>query len=426
MQQYREPKEDDAENAEIQINTYRGLGDVSLEGLACADGAGLFDSRRCLDGTRTDVLTEIVSWVYNTNEDVPRILWLNGQDGAGKSTIAHTIVRWFTDAGGLGACFCFARDRLVERREERIFTTIARDLAESDLAFRRALADAISKDPSLKTTYDVTLQWQRLILEPLSKVSGRVVGNVVVLIDDLDESGPDTSRSHILSLFTSAAAVHLPANLRILLTSRPLPDIEPVLRAVSHVKVISLDELLEESARDITFWVQQDLCRARDIGNTDIQMLVERANGAFEWARLACDYIKPNRPGQTAWERWEELMALESKGRRTLLDAVHEQVLDGIIPNDRLTVSRFQSVMKQVMSAKKPMTIDALNVQRKQFPNEEDLYDVGIIVEFMRTLLVGIHNRSSPVRLRHGSFYDCVTDPERSPTYFVCPPSELR
>ncbi|KAI6107254.1 hypothetical protein EV401DRAFT_462708 [Pisolithus croceorrhizus] len=165
-------RDGDSKAGEIEIKSHLEFGDINLEGLACADGAGLNDILTCLDGTRTGVLTEIISWIYDTNESVPRILWLNGQDGAGKSTIAHTVVRWFTDAGGLGACFCFARDKLAERREERIFTTIARDLARGDPAFGRALADAVSKDRSLKTTYDVSLQWQRLILEPFSKWAG--------------------------------------------------------------------------------------------------------------------------------------------------------------------------------------------------------------------------------------------------------------
>ncbi|KAI6103255.1 hypothetical protein EDD16DRAFT_307449 [Pisolithus croceorrhizus] len=336
-------KDGDSKAGETEIKSHLEFGDINLEGLACADGAGLNDILTCLDGTRTEVLTEIINWIHDTNESVPRILWLNGQDGAGKSTIAHTVVRWFTDTGGLGACFCFARDRLAERREERIFTTIARDLARGDPAFGRALADAVSKDRSLKTTYDVSLQWQRLILEPFSRISRELVGNVVVLIDDLDESGPDTSRSHVLSLLASTEAIHLPPNLRILVTSRPLPDIKHVLDGVSHVKIVSLDGILEESARDITFYMKRDVVRCRDIGIMEIEKVVERSAGAFECARLHCEYMKRNRPGQTARERWEELMDLEPKGRRTLMDGALELVLEGIIPNDRLTVSRFRN-----------------------------------------------------------------------------------
>ncbi|KIN95620.1 hypothetical protein M404DRAFT_165302, partial [Pisolithus tinctorius Marx 270] len=138
--------------------------------MAYAGGAGVSKTKRCLDGTRTEILTEIVSWINSPEESVPRILWLHGQAGRGKSAIAHTVALWLRDAGGFGSCFCFARDRQAERREEKIFTTIARDLADRDAAFRRALADVLAKDHSLKTTSDVMLQWEKLILEPLSKM----------------------------------------------------------------------------------------------------------------------------------------------------------------------------------------------------------------------------------------------------------------
>ncbi|KIO07990.1 hypothetical protein M404DRAFT_64623, partial [Pisolithus tinctorius Marx 270] len=109
----------------------------------------------------------------------------------GKSAIAHTISLWLKDTGGFGSCFCFARDRQAERREEKIFTTIARDLADRDRTFRRALADILAEDHSLKTTSDVTLQWEKLILEPLSKASSTIIGSMVVVIDALDESGAE-------------------------------------------------------------------------------------------------------------------------------------------------------------------------------------------------------------------------------------------
>ncbi|KIK24687.1 hypothetical protein PISMIDRAFT_60071, partial [Pisolithus microcarpus 441] len=125
---------------------------------------------KCLDGTRTEILRDIMNWINDPDLAAPRILWLHGQAGRGKSAIAHTIASWVKDVGGLGSCFCFARDRQSEHREEKILTTIARDLAGRDQSFRRALADVLSKDHTLKTTPDVMQQWQQLILEPLSKV----------------------------------------------------------------------------------------------------------------------------------------------------------------------------------------------------------------------------------------------------------------
>jgi hypothetical protein len=43
-----------------------------------ADGAGLDTRKECLQGTRTEILSEITDWVDSTGENVPRVLWLSG------------------------------------------------------------------------------------------------------------------------------------------------------------------------------------------------------------------------------------------------------------------------------------------------------------------------------------------------------------
>lgn len=207
MQQYRDRAVRDIHtnmhHVVEQVDLIRG--DLSLEGMAYAGGAGVIKTKKCLDGTRIETLAEIVGWIQNTDENTPRILWLHGQAGRGKSAIAHTLALWLKDAGGFGSCFCFSRERQAEHREEKIFSTIARDLADRDPAFWRALADVLAKDRSLKTTSDVTEQWDKFILGPLLKVSNTMVGSMVVVIDALDESGPVESRTHILSVLASRA-----------------------------------------------------------------------------------------------------------------------------------------------------------------------------------------------------------------------------
>ncbi|KAG1896112.1 uncharacterized protein F5891DRAFT_959067, partial [Suillus fuscotomentosus] len=81
--------------------------------------------KQCLQGTRTEVLSQITDWVNSTEDDVPRVLWLSGNAGKGKSAIAHTVVKWFSDAGGLGSCYCFDQDRGADRHHEKIFSTIS-------------------------------------------------------------------------------------------------------------------------------------------------------------------------------------------------------------------------------------------------------------------------------------------------------------
>jgi hypothetical protein len=76
-----------------------------LSGMTYADGAGLDTRKECLQGTRTEILSQITKWVNSTGDNIPRVLWLSGPAGKGKSAIAHTIAKWFEDVGGLGSCY---------------------------------------------------------------------------------------------------------------------------------------------------------------------------------------------------------------------------------------------------------------------------------------------------------------------------------
>ncbi|KAL4067476.1 hypothetical protein V8B97DRAFT_928173 [Scleroderma yunnanense] len=224
---------------------------MALDDMPYAASAGLDTSKKCLEGTRVEILNEVVDWINNRDVDAPRVFWLSGQAGKGKSAIAHTVAAWAKDLGGLGSCFCFTRDRQAERRHEKMFITIAGDLASCNPLLRQVLIDIVSKDLSLTNTVDIELQWRMFILEPLLKVAGDVVGNLVIVIDALDESGNDNSRKDILRILASKD-LGRPQNLRIFLTSRPLPDICDALHGVAHIKFV-----YQERTTSLTFRFQR-------------------------------------------------------------------------------------------------------------------------------------------------------------------------
>jgi len=59
--------------------------------MAYASGAGLNTTKQCLDGTRGEILQEIVDWIHDPDVNAPRIFWLHGRVERGKSAIANTI-----------------------------------------------------------------------------------------------------------------------------------------------------------------------------------------------------------------------------------------------------------------------------------------------------------------------------------------------
>ena len=392
--------------------------DHSSNSLACADRAGLNKAKKCLDGTRIEILNEIVDWINNTDAATPHIFWLYGQAGKGKSAIAHTIALQAQNLGMLGSCFCFSRVRHHEQLHRKLFPTIARDLADRDLRLRPLLVEVTRNNRSLRDTADVAAQWKRLILEPLNQLKGSLTVNIVVVIDALDESGMERTRATTLEVLAAYGA-ELPANIRILLTSRPLVDIGEALNTSPHVYARSLDAIDTESTmRDIRLYVSTRLESLRDtFSDENFQQLAAKSGGVFEWARLACDFMSP-RIGVMPMNRFHEIMSHAPGDGRTLLDEMYTTFLRDLFRgSDERQV--FRAVMRQILWLKEPLPISALDFMRDRFPREDDRYPVGFILNFMASLLAGVNEVSTPVRPLHASFYDFLLDEKRSGEFFI-------
>ena len=415
MQEFR-----DRALRDVTYNVQQIWEDLSLDFLAYATRVGLNKQKKCLDGTRTEILKEIVDWINNTDATAPRIFWLHGQAGKGKSAIAHTIALQAENLGILGSCFCFTRARQHEGLHMKLFTTIARDLADCDLRLRPLLAEVIATNKrSLRDTEDIGEQWQKFIFEPLSQLEGFSTENIVVVIDALDESGAEETRSTILNVLVGNNAL-LPAHLRILLTSRPLVDIWEVLDAAQHIRVMSLDDIDHDSTiADIRRYVSNRLKSFSGIfSDENLQELAVKSGGVFEWARLACDFVS-HRIRKIAEKRLEEILSHSAGGGRILLDDMYSTFLKEVTngPSDVLVM--FRSVMQQILWSKEPLSISALDSMRARFPREDDHYSVGDILNSMASLLSGTNTTLTPIHPLHASFYDFLLDEKRSGEFFI-------
>ena len=322
------------------------LGEVfTLDFLACAHRVGLMTEKRCLDGTRTKILNEVVDWINSADATSPRLFWLHGQAGRGKSAIAHTIALQARNLGMLGSCFCFTRVRQHEGLHVKLFSTIVRDLADRDLRLQPLLAKLVSNNQSLRDTVDIAKQWERFIVEPLSRLQGSSTGNAVVVIDALDESGGVATRVSVLKALAACDAT-LPANIRILLTSRPLVDIQEALSASERVRTRSLDDIDPESTTsDIHLYVSHRLKNHRNtFSDTDIQKVAVKSDGVFEWARLACDFIS-HRIEVIAKRRLDDIISHGPGDDSNLLDEMYKIYLKDFTQGSYEVLGVFQSVM---------------------------------------------------------------------------------
>ena len=391
--------------------------DLRFNALARAADTVLDSTKTCLEGTRREILAEIIDWAYS-GDDVQRVFWLSGNEGTGKSAIVRTVARWLKESGRLGSFFCFDVTRQSDCRPEKLFTTITRDLANFDPGLRHIVADAISTDSSFLTMGDILLQWQRLVLEPLRKSSPHL-GPVVLVIDALDECGPNASREAILHVLADEST-QLPPNVRVLVTSRPTNDIRVALQDKPHVRTTSLDDIPHEYVqRDIHLYISQRLHALRE---DQYDLLTTKADGLFEWARIACEFVlsvDQLEGTPTSDDLLERILSPSDEGFRSSLDQLYILILKLAIHDSPQVRYRFGSVMRQVLGTLEPLPMASLNEMRRFFPVPQDHFDVEPILKSIAPLVTSVTNPTSPVQLLHGSFRDFLTDRTRSGEFFV-------
>ncbi|KAG9078862.1 hypothetical protein FRC06_008125, partial [Ceratobasidium sp. 370] len=275
-------------NVQLLLDGHRTL----LDKLNPVAKARYDPSRACLDGTRVEIVEDIVGWCKRSDAS-DRLLWVNGQAGLGKSTIATSVCQKLESLGLLACSFFCKRDDPEQRNPQRLLTTIIRSLAHQHDLYAKALVGVIQQDSSICGS-PVETQYNKLIVD-LFKQPELSTSNseFVVVVDALDECGDNDTRKKMLGqLYGISKSV---AWLKIVVTSRPDRDITEYFdRAVSNHDYSKRNVHDYEASDDIRAFVDQ---RLRNSGKYDVlpadtvSKLTEMAHGLFIWAQTACEFI---------------------------------------------------------------------------------------------------------------------------------------
>jgi hypothetical protein len=180
---------------------------------------GTEDRDTCYPGTRSDLLQTLTTWA--SAMDGPRVCWISGGAGTGKSTIATTVCEKL-EKEGLLACSYFISRQSDGRHDARgIVRTLAYDLAQIEPDFCQALLRLIRKDSRI-TNGLVKDQVARLIAEPLGHIE-RSSGHRVLVLDAFDECDKDKDGREGGPLLPLVLDAISQANtlVKLLITSRP-------------------------------------------------------------------------------------------------------------------------------------------------------------------------------------------------------------
>lgn len=161
---------------------------------------------RCHQGTRHIFLREILSEIEQDNR--PPLFWLCGPAGAGKSAVAQSLAELWENQGGICTTFFFSRKD--ERNDPTsVLPTLAYQLAILFPMYRHHISRSLAEDPTIPEQ-SLSIQFQKLISEPLS-YSGRAGSQpILFLLDGIEECGGRDFQQKLITLVTGAVSWTLP------------------------------------------------------------------------------------------------------------------------------------------------------------------------------------------------------------------------
>ncbi|KIL56000.1 hypothetical protein M378DRAFT_53118, partial [Amanita muscaria Koide BX008] len=262
------------------------------------DSSAQDPDRQCHPGTRQNVLKRLRDWFDNPSS-TERIFWLYGPAGAGKSAIAQTIARTHARPK-VAASFFFFRSDVNRNDGNRLFTTLAYQLALSMPEIRDHVAHSLFKRPDLPRT-SVETQFEQLLLAPAVIVD--IIKKYqelapVIIIDGVDECTDEKIQRQFLKVIGDAVADdRFP--LRFLIVSRPEVHIEQTIRRF-QTPILAIDLAdLNDANRDIEKYLVDEFSRIASEqvldptwpGQEIIDDIIYKSSGNFIFASLVIRFV---------------------------------------------------------------------------------------------------------------------------------------
>ncbi|KAJ3324197.1 hypothetical protein HDU76_013452, partial [Blyttiomyces sp. JEL0837] len=368
-------------------------------------------------GTRGWAVERVSAWL--TNKDSPRLLWLNGGAGLGKSVIAYLVASNLPSNFKLGSVFFCKHDDNAKNNANRIVATIAYNLASKFPELRSHLDLAMADDRGRISRGETSIldmpstAFKDLVIAGLAKVTNQST-NILIVVDALDEIGKqgDHVRNDFLNVLRFEVE-KLPSWVKIFVTSRPEMDIFHVLHGVNS-SVLDPDDA--NNLSDISTFIGYQLSRHLSVDTplnpeqyaSIIQQVTRKTGGVFHYARLACNSLT-----EKSYVNFEEVMQVVSEFDGGL-DSIYSKVLaNAFAGGDGNLLLRYQKVIGAIVTAKEPLT--QLSIAR--FVGLT-LGEVGGVVLRLQPILI-VSNDT--VKVLHKSLKDFLSSSDRckNPLFFI-------
>ncbi|KAL3435041.1 hypothetical protein BDV09DRAFT_81832 [Aspergillus tetrazonus] len=333
------------------------------------------------------------------------ILWLHGNPGTGKSTMAITLVEelpqtpYFRVGDNVLAYFFCDTGTEDNRTAISILGALLKQLIWQRPRFVKHLMQKFTRRGNqLFTSFDGL--WA--VLMDISKDSGDT--RMFCVIDALDECYGESQQTllrQIDEVFGRCDANYVkPKNLHILVTSRPYPEISQYLDSFYNRDLASypavaddLKKVIGEKARKLA-----RLKKYTSEVNAQIeQILEEKADGTFLWVGIACSELEDT-------PSWKAVAALQKLPRG--LHSLYSNLLHSAIDMNKDDQPLITRMLEFLVIAREPPTVAGLSGACQLFVNESEANRLQFTREVIGLCRLIIVIDGDLVRLLHKSVKD--------------------
>ncbi|KAE9394627.1 hypothetical protein BT96DRAFT_886390 [Gymnopus androsaceus JB14] len=331
--------------------------DPSFEAQHSKDGRD-----RCVEGTRKDIIENILSWCKDLSPESPSIYWLNGMAGTGKSTIALTICDILTKenkATRLGASFFCSRQVQNRGKQANVIPAIAYQLALSFPPFGRALLDAkLDAQP-----ISVKEHSKRMLIEPWKAAISEHVAPIIVVIDALDELEGMEGSQFFQNLMALMAEETNSVWLKFFITSRQDPKIVEMAQKLPPIvrpRLQDIEDIVVE--KDIILYLRDAL---PELNEDDYLKVARQSAGLFIFAATMVRFILgpsryPPSPGKQRDQLGLMLKAWPNTDQRPdkglAVDTLYEEILEDYLkPMAPVDCKAYLKILQTIMCTKVPL-----------------------------------------------------------------------
>ncbi|KAG8767248.1 hypothetical protein FRC12_006375 [Ceratobasidium sp. 428] len=363
----------------------------------------------CTPGTRVDVLQRLQDWAYY--DDNHKICWLNGMAGTGKTTIAYSLCNQLERTNKLAGSFFCSRYSLACRNVDRILLSISHQLSCLSRPFRCMVSDVLAQTPKIHEL-GASEQLEVLIAAPLRKVKYTFPGDMIIVIDALDEC-EDLDGIHRL---VSALLAHEPSlPVKFLVTSRVSLDLINCMRSGQNQRLeweLPLDEvdrLIVKS--DVKTYLRAELDHL-GLSATNIDNLAQQSGTLFLYADVLASNVR-NGDSLAGIEKLKKVLDTFTAAEE---DMLYTTILQGILDDNTLPHARKGEIMlalRTVVSVDEPMDLSDVAEFLKINPND-------LAQDKLHPLwsLLHVSDESGHLTIIHKSFLDYMLDPVRSGGFY--------